>query len=470
MTDQQMDIGPGPSLLLSYKANALPWSTLIGEIADNSLDAGATRVDFIFGSKALDVIDDGQGCDDLCAMLTLGRHVMQRTTRLGMWGVGLKESATSLWGTLEIETTHRSITRRAFVDWSRLAKQSDWKILPGTVIAKGKENGTHLRFRKTERDHPKDWQKLADDLGYMFMPALSAGKQIKFAFKNRQPILCKPYQLPPMSDVVTADFDIDGKGVSIRAGIVDAEHANWRPGFAFVFGHRVLMNSSLGANGKSTARVAGIIELKPGWKPSKNKTSIVENTDELESAIYARLKEMLARAQNQAIMLTGEAFTKELNERMKGMFSEIAESHRVKERRDRPKPGEEQIGTIDPQKGERKRKPRKTQPGERVADAFELFARGGKIDWKPFEIDTFGEIDLAGSVIWLNENNKTLLSYRASENRDAVLTVAIALFVAAILDTEQKVRMPIFQSMTDFTDFAQAWSKVMAGATVLMQS
>lgn len=463
-----MNLAPGPALLESYRAQPHSWNIICGELIDNSFDASATGVEIHFGgNKSLDVIDDGNGCSDISKMLTLGAHFRQSTTRLGRFGVGLKEAAACLWGTLTIETTHKGLTRTAMVDWSALSKKSDWMIPDPVARQSTGKRGTTLKFRNIARNYPSSYEKLAEELGYTFMPALQSGRQVKISFKKRQPILCKPYQLPPLQNVVATEIEVDGKRVSIHAGIVEIGHVNRRPGFAFVYGHRVIMNSSLGSNGFSTARVSGIIELKSGWTLSKNKTSLIDNDEALADAIYYELKDMLALAQNQAITLTGEAFTKELNERFHVALGALVKSQNKKERRDKPSPENKQEGTVEKKDSGRKRTPRKTQPGSRLANEAESFARGGKIDWRPFDNDTFGEVDLAGSVIWLNENNKTLLAYRSSDNKDAVLNVAMGVFVAEVFHHEQRDKFPMFKTMDRF---AQAWATTMATCAEAVQS
>lgn len=68
-----MDITPHVDLLGALRQQNLQWKSLISELVDNSFDAGATRVEITYGpGKRLEIRDDGVGCKDISAMLTLG--------------------------------------------------------------------------------------------------------------------------------------------------------------------------------------------------------------------------------------------------------------------------------------------------------------------------------------------------------------------------------------------------------------
>ena len=56
----------------------------------------------------------------------------------------------------------------------------------------------------------------------MIGPKLSSKTVIVFTFPRRKNIVCPPYQMPPLENVVEDEFDVDGKGVTLRAGIVQA--------------------------------------------------------------------------------------------------------------------------------------------------------------------------------------------------------------------------------------------------------
>ncbi len=445
-----MDIGPTPAMLESYRSQKLPWDILLGELVDNSLDSAATRVEISFLNKtSIDVSDDGTGCKDVRNMLKLGAHMRQPSTRLGRFGVGLKEAAVGLWGKLDIKTAHSGKLRYVIVDWNVLSKRAEWIISDPDESDADDFKGTHLKFRKVEKEPPRDYQKLADDLGYMFMPALEKGVQIKVDRTRGKSILCKPHKLPPISDIVDAEFEVAGKLVKLHAGIVEPEHINRRAGFTFVLGHRVIMNSALGNKGLSVSRVAGIIELASGWSLTKNKTDISGGDDELADAIHERIREMLLKAANQATTLAAEAFTKELNKRFKVALNLLA-GKSVKEKRDKPPPDEQEHGTVKPQNTGRKRKPKKVQPDSLSNHAQSFFSRGGTIDWKPFDHETFGEVDLPGSVIWLNENDKTLANYRDADNQDAVIGTAMGLFVVEASQVDQQDKFPMFRTTDKF--------------------
>ena len=105
MTENRMNLQPGPTILHSYKAANLTWIDVVCELIDNGFDAGASRCELEWRrGNYFCIRDDGNGCNDIEKMLTLGKHFRQPTTRLGRYGIGLKSAACWLWGELVIDT------------------------------------------------------------------------------------------------------------------------------------------------------------------------------------------------------------------------------------------------------------------------------------------------------------------------------------------------------------------------------
>lgn len=462
MANEVIDFTPIPRSLESDRHTNLGWKDALGELIDNSFDAGALRVEVIFGSKSVDVIDDGRGCGDITGMLTKGRHTAHPTTRLGRYGVGLKDTATWLWGCLKIQSIHRGKKYLAVVDWDSLVKQTTFTA-PAPLVkdATGEPAGMRLTFTRTQRKKPSI-PGLAAELSKVFMPALIGGRQI--AIRNSpttSPTVCQPFKLPPLDNVIEDEFDVDGRAVKIRVGVVQLSQINPLRGFMFIHGHRMIQESALGACGMPTGRVCGIVELGKGWTLSRNKNSIVDDDQQeaLEAALHSRILPALEAGQQQATQLTGDCFRQELNARFKSALQSIAQGGVLTKKEKRQSPENNSGGVAPKETGRKRRNAKQKQPGESIADKAGQMCKSGSIEWRPMQDDVMGEVDMPGSVIYLNENNATLQELRAAGNTSAVLLTALALFGSEVVNDEQKARFP---SMRDMSTFPQIFAYVAA--------
>ena len=94
-----MDLSPKTEILTALSQQNLKWEIVLAELVDNSLDAGASRVDIRLGpGKSLSIKDDGVGCKDIAVMVRPGDRQVHETTSLGRYGIGLKDAALFLRG------------------------------------------------------------------------------------------------------------------------------------------------------------------------------------------------------------------------------------------------------------------------------------------------------------------------------------------------------------------------------------
>ena len=121
-------IDPTTQTLTALRRQNITWHDMLGELIDNSLDAGATRVGIRFHGRNLVVTDNGSGCTDISKMLTLGSHQHLDTTKLGRYGVGLKDVSTNLWCRLRIRSTRAGLTMRGVFDVPAVARSMAWEI------------------------------------------------------------------------------------------------------------------------------------------------------------------------------------------------------------------------------------------------------------------------------------------------------------------------------------------------------
>lgn len=448
-----MNIGQiPPSHLRTINAQNLQWKVVLGEACDNSFDSGANWVRVAFtGTKQLEISDDGGGCDNIEAMLTIGKHYRQASTKLGRFGVGLKDLACWLWGELLIHTIHGGVLRTAAVDWERLAKSDSWNV-PDPVehsINDGRR-GTRLIFRKACRNRP-DLDSLAVELGYLFAPALWSGKQIAIEC-GRKKITVAGWKLPEFEgEIVRESFLVDGKQVELTAGVVASDHTNQRKGFTFIHEHRVILNSSLGSNGHSVARVCGLVVLGIEWKLGRNKDAISEGDDQmsrLEEEIFARVGDVLRRAESQANLLRNSAFEGAVTTALRGLLPAAVEAS--EDRKARRKPAESQSGAVDPVGSSIKhRKARREQPGSTFRGSTKLAAI--RFEWESTNDGAIGRADLPGNVVYLNERHPRLEHHRKMENVDAITDMCCMILIDAVIKNREASKLSIVRDCSDLT-------------------
>lgn len=449
-----MDVGQiSPEILESIHAQPMQWMTALGELCDNSFDAGAGRIAICFEpKKGLTVTDDGAGCDNIEKMLTLGDHYHQSTTKLGRWGVGLKEAACWLWGELQIETVFKGTRHKACIDWGKLSKQDHW-IVPDPISSDAKDGqGTSLRFRNTVKSPPSDPKRICEELGYIFAPALKSGRQIAVKYKKRKPILCTAWELPDFEETVQERFEINGKRVHLKAGIVAMGATNPRKGFSFIHAHRIICNSGLGSNGLSVSRICGIVELDTSWTLGKNKTEIVDtDQEELEGEIFKRCERLLLSAASQAEILRNSALEEEVSGALRTMLQEQS-------RREKREKGTGGTGAVSPKgSGRRRRKARQTQPGEGIDSRCNVGQM--RMEWEAGG-STIGRVDLPGNCVYLNESHARLSRHRLDGNTGAIVDHCMNLLAYEVFERGQRDRFPFSR---DHETFVDALSHVLNG-------
>lgn len=449
-----------PSILRTINAQTMVWKIALAEAVDNSFDSGATSARIVFKSKnGLEIVDDGNGCADIEKMLTIGRHTRQASTKLGRFGVGLKELACWLWGELVIETVHNRIMRRAAVDWERLAKQDHWNIPDASENkAARSESGTRLLFNRTTRNTP-DLATLAEEMGYLFAPAIWIGKQIVIESKKKK-ILVLAWKLPEFEgDVVRDTFLVNGKQVELVAGVVSVDAVNSRKGFTFIHEHRQLLNSALGSKGKSVSRLCGTVVLGPEWKLGKNKDAIQDSDEQiiaLEDAIFSRCRDVFSRAEQQSSILRNTEIEGAVNKSLQSLVASSAQ--KANDRKAKRSASGEQIGGVKPSgSGRRHKKARLDQDGE----TFCSIASIGQVrfEWESKPDNSIGWFDAAGKVLYLNDCHTRLSYHKQKENIDAIADICCTVLVGALLDSRDKSLLPC---MRDCGDLTSALSKVLS--------
>ena len=218
-----MDLTPDTSVIRYMRQQNLTWAQALKELIDNAIDQGATEIWITLQPpRVCQIMDNGLGCPHLKTMLRLGEHLNQGTTRIGTYGVGLKDAAVWMAKSLEIRTIHEGIERQLRMDWEVLEHQRHWAFEHRIVAhTTADQAGTCLTFRGLYHRRI-DYQRLSEELGRTYTPWLSeTGNHLWLKTGHeREFTALMPFVFPQLRDAETATFVLDGKTARVTLGLV----------------------------------------------------------------------------------------------------------------------------------------------------------------------------------------------------------------------------------------------------------
>jgi hypothetical protein len=168
MTSVRHDVTPDPARITeSLRDTGYTLQTAIADIVDNSIAAGASRIDLELaldplGKVRFSVADDGMGmsADELVNSLKYGSSRRENPSSLGKFGLGLKTASTAFAKRLEVTSRKNSITNTAVWDLDEVAShgwtvailaepdQFDSRLLDEIAV---KGTGTVVRWQNVDR-------------------------------------------------------------------------------------------------------------------------------------------------------------------------------------------------------------------------------------------------------------------------------------------------------------------------------
>jgi hypothetical protein len=414
--------------IAATRAKHFEWVNILGELIDNSFDAGATRVDITIAGRELTIEDDGTGCDDMGRMLTMGRHSKKSTTKLGRYGVGLKDAAWWVGGATRIETQHAGKQHSIRLDWDRLA---GWSAPVPLVTDSDGKRGTRIRFESLSRERRfpdgKRLESMLADLAFTYSPALKNNKQIVFRRTGKENLLLQSYELPDIADKVEKTITVDGRTARICVGVVPEGIDNPRPGITYTHAFRVIMHNALGCNGYGCARIAGRVSLDEGWTLARNKDDVTAYKDELGDAVFAAIRHVVEKASSQALTLKSSSLAESLTSAFRGIVGGSEDNAKAKRDSARNKTGRsDPTGT-----GGKHGRARKSQAGTRFR---EMKPGRFRVDFRPCREGVVGEVDLDGRVISLASNHPWVNEAKVANDQRTLLAVAVMLFASRDVD------------------------------------
>jgi hypothetical protein len=445
-----VDVGPTPAGLLDdmRSRGGMTWKLILGELIDNSLDAGADNVSIIFGSKpkSMKVIDNGHGCPCIEAMLTIGKHHRTATTRLGRYGVGLKDAAVALWGRLDICTTHKQVTSSSSITWEMFRRQSHWRIPTPAVMQDNVLKGTRISCEGIEKPLPSNYESLAEEIGFVFGPGIRRGCQISITLPTGKRIVCQAHEIPQLDNAVEGTLLVAGKQARVRVGIVKPGVDNIRPGISVTHHHRVIIDRGQIIDGPySIGRICGSVELSDEWRLSTHKDEITQHRDELAAAVTEFCRPVLEQAQRATELVSSAALTASLSADLTQalrLMNKTPKSNTAKSKRGQG----DKSGTVVPTgTGSCHANAARKQPGTSMA-GDDAKVTGFSIDWLPMDGELIGNVD-GGTRIELNENNVQLRHLRDRNNKWALRLACGALLVDDAIS--KKCVQKLFKGFSD---------------------
>lgn len=445
-----IDITPLPHILFGMSAQNLPWWKAIGELVDNSFDAKATQVYVKCSGKTVSVSDDGRGMPDVASAITLGGHKGHGDGSLGRYGVGLKDAWRSAGERIEVVTVRGGV--RSYLDFCLESIQlhdRSWRLPKPQVSETTEKSGTriilHLREGKN-KPGTDAWEML----GWAFTPALLTGRQIVQGNEKLRKAIA-PCTFPAMTEAIRESFDVCGKRVTINIGIMASGERIFKGPFWVQYGHRNIVNSSIGVGSYSDEHLAGTITLGDGWRLTKNKDDFDDHKDELSAAIHDRIKPLLVKAEQ----MSSDVECKAMSEAIAGLLNKAL----AKNKREKRNRGGESSGTVTPKDSGRTRQRAKQvhhdKPGFVQGDGSNGKPHGFQHSWYYNENDGIGNYDYFGNRVRTNALHPFAAKLKSEGN-----TLALYAICAAIIADHHCNHDGATKLLCDIRNFSELFSNV----------
>lgn len=325
----QIDISPGTHDLAAMMATRYRWTTPISELIDNSLDAGASKVEIFLQKDCIDVCDDGVGCADLVNMVRRGSSVAQvpGSVRSGQYGIGLKDATVFFCqrtGQIDIMSIHCGKARSISWNPGKTLALGRWLIDAPTepCVEDVRERlpdgrGTWMRLTLGRKQQDKEGRaSLLQTLAFVFYPAICKGKHIT-VYDGGKPTRLSQAQLPELHDGIEDVIELPGdRRAKIRAGVLPSGKTPLWPGVNLFWRHRSLQQQqSIGCGRYAMMQMSAMVMLEGrGWGVTRHKDGLLDDdVAMLDQALQEKLRPVLEKAQSQALTFEQDKLTDALN-------------------------------------------------------------------------------------------------------------------------------------------------------------
>ena len=404
-----IDGSPETHILDSFMNSKVTYPEALSELIDNSFDQSANNVEIVLNGQSVIVSDDGNGCSNLQSMLRMGSHTRTATTKLGRYGVGLKNVSLALGELLEIKTRQSGTQLKASVDWPKLRDSGNWSEIKGEEQETDLKNGTDITISQLHSSIFK-FQFIISAIAFNFAPALWSGKVIHVK-TDKTETKVTPWEIPEMSSLIEMeDTHPTGVGYRVRAGIVDQ---NLKEPFILSYEHRIIAGTSEPCGALSSSdRFMGFVELFGKWPFLKHKDGLRDcaETEWLYESLFSVCEPILRNLHKQGDEVELSEIASELQTQFGHLF------------RNPKRPGtSNQKGSTSPRNTDRKVKEAEvvgTEEGDVSGKANKL-KRGFNLRYANLEKGHIGKVNVNKKrvEITLNKKHKLIEHYRSKQNR-----------------------------------------------------
>ena len=313
---------------------------LLAEAFDNAFDADAHNIGVTVSDDAITIIDDGHGIskNKFLDLVTPGAHSPSPTTKLGIYGIGVKYHAIRWGDEFDADTTTVDGRRQLSLNWrdvQRRAQGGDWEILDPVEFAVRDvaRIGTRITISALLRDIKQvEIVRALDQLALLFQPALADGRTITI---NGQRIV--PPTDPSVTDVVDETIVLpSGRSVHVYGGLLVQKSKLRRVHVAYH--HRVILADSIfAARDYPPQDMFARVRLHGSWRLAEFKDAIRDDEyEELEERVHNLLHAILEKCRTRNL----SARTQEAGEWLNANLPEELTPVRPPKTGQKKKPGE----------------------------------------------------------------------------------------------------------------------------------
>ncbi len=315
---QHRVLQPKTHIIHSYINKDWNLALALGEAIDNSFapnKGGAQNIWIEFQKNAVLIWDDGRGMDNVDRAFVMGDSSSYKDSQdIGLFGVGLTNTAIWLGSELEVHTIRRGKYSTHKQNWDDILKVRRWptvrgrpqhvsqvrsELIPKQIRDQGA--GTFIKISKLRKQSGRAklfrLDALLTKLGHLFRPGLRSGLKIHIRRSKDAWSQVNPYTPIHLTNTITKTITVDGKQVHIHAGIMDPTQVQYAK-FFVGFMHRTIRSSHDFFKDKNSNNVYGEITLGSGWDKcfSPDKTQIVDGWENLVDAVYSTCSSLLDEA------------------------------------------------------------------------------------------------------------------------------------------------------------------------------